>query len=126
MLTKLLHAFGSPARQEAVARTDRDGQHRPTVEIQGEACTQLIERYPMDRVPSNGGVNATVVVTLQLDTLLGGLRAASLDTGGRISAGRPDASPAGRASSQLCSAPTRRCSTSTAGFAGTPDSSAWP
>jgi hypothetical protein len=32
-------------------------------------------------------VAATVVVTMELDTLLGGLKAASLDTGGRINAG---------------------------------------
>lgn len=30
---------------------------------------------------------ATVVVTMELETLLGGLKAASLDTGGRVSAG---------------------------------------
>lgn len=40
------------------------------------------------RSPKAGGVAATVVVTMDLETLLGGLRAASLDTGGRISAGQ--------------------------------------
>ena len=38
-------------------------------------------------MPSAGGVPATVVVTMELATLLGGTRAATLDTGGRISAG---------------------------------------
>ncbi len=37
--------------------------------------------------PQAGGVAATVVVTMELETLMGGLKAASLDTGSRISAG---------------------------------------
>ena len=46
-----------------------------------------IESRPDDSVPSAGGVPATVVVTMDLETLRGGLKAASLDTGSRISAG---------------------------------------
>ena len=46
-----------------------------------------IESRPEDSVPSAGGVPATVVVTMDLETLMGGLKAASLDTGSRISAG---------------------------------------
>jgi hypothetical protein len=37
--------------------------------------------------PTTGGVAATVVVTMDIETLMGGIKAASLDTGGRISAG---------------------------------------
>lgn len=48
---------------------------------------EYIESRPADSVPSAGGVSATVVVTMELSTLLGGLKAASLDTGARISAG---------------------------------------
>ena len=46
-----------------------------------------LETRPDDTVPSAGGVPATIVVTMELETLLGGLKAASLDTGDRISAG---------------------------------------
>lgn len=53
----------------------------------GLAFLHYLETRAEDAVPSAGGVPATVVVTMQLDTLLGGLRAASLDTGNRISAG---------------------------------------
>ena len=42
---------------------------------------------PPASVGKAGGVCATVVVTMTLDTLLGGLKAASLDTGGRLSPG---------------------------------------
>jgi len=53
----------------------------------GLAFIDYIETRPEDTVPSAGGVPATVVVTMELETLLGGLKAASLDTGDKISAG---------------------------------------
>ena len=53
----------------------------------GQAFLDYIETRPTDSVPSAGGVPATVVVTMGLATLMGGLKAASLDTGSRISAG---------------------------------------
>ena len=46
-----------------------------------------MSRYPADKLPHAGGINATVVVTMELDTLLGGLKAATVDTGSRLSAG---------------------------------------
>lgn len=48
---------------------------------------EYVETRPADSLPDSGGVPATVVVTMTLETLMGGLKAASLDTGGRISAG---------------------------------------
>jgi hypothetical protein len=54
----------------------------------GRAFTELIHRYPTNQLPKAGGVNATIVVTITLDTLLGGLKAAKLDTGESISASR--------------------------------------
>ena len=42
----------------------------------GRAFTELIHRYPAKDLPKAGGVNATVVVTMTLDSLLGGLKAA--------------------------------------------------
>ena len=52
----------------------------------GLAFLDYLETRPEDSLPSAGGVPATVVVTMELETLLGGLEAASLDTGPRISA----------------------------------------
>lgn len=71
------------------ARTDPDGSGggRLSRHQLGLAFMDYIEARPETAEPSAGGVAATVVVTMELETLLGGLRAASLDTGGRISAG---------------------------------------
>ncbi len=60
---------------------------QPTPQKMGRAFKEYIERYPTDRLPNAGGLNATVVVTMTLETLLGDLKAASLSTGDKISAG---------------------------------------
>ena len=44
----------------------------------GQALCELLEHLPLDQLPQSGGLNATVVVTMTLDTLLGGLRAANI------------------------------------------------
>ena len=54
----------------------------------GHAFTELIQRYPVKKLPKTGGLNATVVVLMDLDTLMGGLKAAHLDTGETISPGQ--------------------------------------
>jgi hypothetical protein len=86
MLRKLLLAFAAPKHRARV-----DGQvpepGRPSAARLGEAFCELITGYPTDRVPHAGGVSATVVVTMDLATLMGGLKAAQRDTGHRISAG---------------------------------------
>ena len=53
----------------------------------GLALCEYIAGYPADHLPRAGGVNATVVVTIPLDTLMSGLQAAQLDTGTRVSPG---------------------------------------
>jgi len=53
----------------------------------GLAFVEYVRRYPADKLPTAGGVNAAVVVTMTLETLLGGLKAAQLDTGTPISPG---------------------------------------
>jgi hypothetical protein len=53
----------------------------------GLAFMDYIRRYPADQLPTAGGVSAAVVVTMTLETLLGGLKAAQLDTGTMISPG---------------------------------------
>ncbi len=102
MLTTALHALASPSRPDPVPRTeqvpaapgDAAEQEEPRVrsrlhpEILGEAFCEYVERFPVDQVPNAGGVSATVVVTVTLETLLRGLGTAALDLGGEISAGQ--------------------------------------
>jgi hypothetical protein len=80
---------GQPAGQpggEPGGRTRRTRRARP--ELLGQAFTELLERVDPARLPSCGGCLATVVVTLDYDTLLSGLGTARLDTGERISPGQ--------------------------------------
>jgi len=77
-------ALAAPKHRAAV--DGRVGERRPSAERLGQAFCELIERYPTDKLPAAGGVNATIVVTMDLATLLGGLKAASLDTGETITA----------------------------------------
>ncbi|MEJ7831386.1 MAG: DUF222 domain-containing protein [Nocardioides sp.] len=85
MLSKALHAIAAPKHQAAA-----DGQApvpgRPSAQRLGRAFCEYVERYPTDALPKAGGVSAMVVVTMTLDSLLGGLAAAHLDTGQPISA----------------------------------------
>ena len=87
-------AFGAEGRtgtcDTARDGTSSEGQTRDRTLTRhrfGLAFLHYLETRPEDTVPSAGGVPATVVVTMELETLLGGLTAASLDTGDRISAG---------------------------------------
>jgi hypothetical protein len=54
----------------------------------GLAFCEYIESRRADTTPQAGGVAATVVVTMTEETLRGGVAAAGLDTGGRVSAGQ--------------------------------------
>ena len=84
MLKKALFAFAAPKHQASKGPL---GERRPTPERLGQAFTELIQRYPTKKLPKAGGLNATVVVLMDLDTLMGGLKAARLDTGESISPG---------------------------------------
>ncbi len=85
MLKKALMALAAPKHVRANGETY--DHERPTAQRLGQAFAEYVSRYPVDKLPHAGGINATVVVTMELDTLLGGLRAAGVDTGGRLSAG---------------------------------------
>jgi hypothetical protein len=74
-LRKALHALANP----------QAGGEGSSPHGMGLAFLAYINRYPTDRLPQAGGLDATVVVTMTLDTLMGGLQAAQLDTGTRIS-----------------------------------------
>jgi hypothetical protein len=53
----------------------------------GDALVRLIECYPVEKVPAFGGLNATVVVTMPVETLQEGLvRATVCGTDGDVSA----------------------------------------
>jgi hypothetical protein len=88
-LATALDALASPKRPDPIPREsiDADGVVRPVCapELLGQAFCLWIDRFPADGLPVAGGSNATVLVTIPLATLQGGLQAASLDTGGQLS-----------------------------------------
>ena len=85
MLKKALYAFAAPKHRAAKGPL---GERRPTPERLGQAFVEMVQRYPAKRLPRAGGLNATVVVLMPLETLIGGLKAAGLDTGEAISPGQ--------------------------------------
>ncbi|WP_447645172.1 DUF222 domain-containing protein [Nocardioides zeae] len=88
MLRKALDAYAAPQHlNTAEDPQERFVAGRPTPERYGQAFQQLLEMLDHKDLPATGGTGATVVVTMTLESLLGGLATASLDTGGAISAG---------------------------------------
>jgi Domain of unknown function (DUF222) len=83
MLKKAVLAYAAPKHRAA---TSPLGERKPTPERLGQAFAEYVQRYPTTKLPKAGGINATVVVLLPYDTLIGGLKAANLDTGQTISA----------------------------------------
>ncbi len=86
MFKKQLLAIAAPKHRAAV--DGRLGERRPTPGRMGQALIEWIERYPVDHLPQTGGVNATVVVTIPVETLTGGPQPGTLDTGATISPGQ--------------------------------------
>ncbi|WP_137292944.1 HNH endonuclease signature motif containing protein [Nocardioides dongxiaopingii] len=84
MLRKALTAIAAPKHVRATDGAGSYEHERPTPERLGQAFCEYVERYPTDQLPTMGGVNATVVVTMTLDALHGGLAAAHLDTGAAL------------------------------------------
>jgi Domain of unknown function (DUF222) len=84
MLKKYLLVLAAPKH---LAATHGPGlARRPGPERLGRAFCELLERFPAQGLPQAGGVNATVVVLLSYETLIGNLEQAGvLDTGERIS-----------------------------------------
>jgi hypothetical protein len=77
MLKQAVLAINSP----------RHRHHSGTPKGLGHAFCEYVTRYPVDRLPQAGGVDATVVVTMTLENLLGDSQApALLDTGEPITA----------------------------------------
>ena len=61
MLRKAVLAYAAPKHR----------QHSATPAGLGHAFCEYVERYPTDRLPQAGGVNATVVVRMTLESLAG-------------------------------------------------------
>jgi hypothetical protein len=89
MLRRALEAFTNPAnpghRHPLGAAQPDPKRTRP--ELLGQAFGELLERLDPTRLPTSGGLNTTVVILCDYDTLLSGLGTAHLDTGEQISAG---------------------------------------
>jgi hypothetical protein len=81
---KALFAFAAPKHRASQGPL---GERKPTPERLGQAFVEMIQRYPVKKLPHAGGLNATVVVLMPMETLIGELKAAHLDTGESISPG---------------------------------------
>jgi len=79
---------GAMLKQAVLAiNSPRHRHHSGTPRGLGHAFCEYVTRYPIDRLPQAGGVDATVVVTMTLENLLGDSHTpALLDTGDPITA----------------------------------------
>ncbi|GAA0192745.1 hypothetical protein GCM10008944_06420 [Cytobacillus oceanisediminis] len=92
MLKTALDALAAPHQKvgtvnAATGEMDEVGFGQTYPQRLGHAFATLVEHLPADQLPTNGGVSAVVTVNLDLDTLMGGIKAAGLSDGTRISAG---------------------------------------
>jgi hypothetical protein len=81
MFKKHLMALASPAGKKIEG--DRSESFSP--KRMGQAFVAYIERYPVAKLPTSGGLAATMAITVSHDTLVSALGAARLDTGQHIS-----------------------------------------
>jgi hypothetical protein len=87
-LQRMIESLTNPARPDPIPLDDpATAQRLSPEERRGHALVELIDRFPVKKLPRLGGSAPTVVVTMDLETLLGDLRAAHLDTGQAISPG---------------------------------------
>src|SRR4029079_13426540 len=79
---------GAMLKQAVLAlNAPKHRRHSGTPKGLGHAFCEYVTRYPIDRLPHAGGVDATVVVTMTLENLLRDSQApATLDTGDPITA----------------------------------------
>jgi hypothetical protein len=87
-LQRMIESLLNPGRPDPIPTEDpSSGVRYGPEEKRGQAFSELIDRIPNGKLPKTGGCDPTAVVILELDTLLGGLKAARLDTGQAISPG---------------------------------------
>ena len=72
---------------DAAEQAEARGLPMGTAHREGRALAQLCEHLPSDVLPGAGGVSAVLTVNFDYETLVHGVRAATLSTGGRLSAG---------------------------------------
>src|SRR5580765_239185 len=84
-LARILEALMNPGRPNPIPLRDENDNLISADERRGLALTELIDRISKSDLPTTGGCDPVVVVTMSLETLLGGTKAAILDTGERIS-----------------------------------------
>jgi Domain of unknown function (DUF222) len=84
-LRAYLDSYTSPRRRHLAVGDDEVGE-LPLPRRRGEAFCALLEHVPTAALPRHGGTPTSVVVTLDLETLVSGLGTAGVSTGGRISA----------------------------------------
>ena len=79
---------GAMLKQAVLAiNSPKHRHHSGTPKGLGHAFCEYVTRYPVDRLPQAGGVDATIVVTMTLENLLGDSETpAVLDTGDQITA----------------------------------------
>lgn len=88
LLKKALEALTGPRRLGTGRLDPETGKKLDYPTLLGHGFMELLECHlNPDRLPAQGGSPFTLVVTIGLDALMTGIGAASLDTGGRISAG---------------------------------------
>ena len=90
MLKTALDALAAPHQKvgtvnAATGEHDEVGFGQSYPQWLGHAFATLVEHLPADQLPTNGGVSAVVTVNLDYATLMGGLKAAGLSDGTRIS-----------------------------------------
>ncbi|MDH2415071.1 HNH endonuclease signature motif containing protein [Nocardioides sp. CER19] len=87
-LQRMLESLLNPDRPDPIPTDDpTTGVRLSAEERRGHALAELIDRVPASGLPTMGGCDPSVVVTMDLTTLVGGLRAAQLATGHAVSPG---------------------------------------
>jgi hypothetical protein len=111
MLRTAIEAISAPRRDHLHTDTpaaesyyDKDLDHRHRL---GMGLAELCGHLPGDKLPGKGGVGATLMVRLDHDTLVHGIKAATLSTAPASRPGRSDKWPAGSASSRRFSTASR-------------------
>lgn len=84
-LRTYLEAFASPRRQATGG--DAHPAPRPTRHRLGAAFCELLEHLPAEVLPSHGGLSTSVLVTIDLDSLVSSTGSGDLGSGQRLPAG---------------------------------------
>ncbi len=87
MLRSALDAIAAPRRRHLTPEQERDQDELTYPQRMGRAFAHLIERLPIDKLPTTGGTPAVITVNIDLDDLKKQVGAATLTTGTRISSG---------------------------------------